>query len=199
MLSAFDIDDFDFIVNLIIVYKVFDVTLDATILLQSKKNDIADGLKVISSLIKLVKQYRRKVDTKHAEWYGEALSKKFDIAVKKLRTKKRQIHRAIQPATIASEYYKKSLTILLLDQLLNDLESRFSENSLTSYYGLYLLPSKIVSMEHEKKNGKSWKPLTELVKPFYEFYKEDMPLPEHFFQEIETWRDIVLNHDTPPF
>ena len=53
-------------------------------------------------------------------------------------------------------------------------------------------------MEHEKKNGKSWKPLTELVKPFYEFYKEDMPLPEHFFQEIETWRDIVLNHDTPP-
>ena len=53
-------------------------------------------------------------------------------------------------------------------------------------------------MEHEKKNGKSWKPLTELVKPFYEFYKEDMPLTEHFFQEIETWRDIVLNHDTPP-
>ena len=52
-------------------------------------------------------------------------------------------------------------------------------------------------MEHEK-NRKSWKPLTELVKPFYEFYKEDMPLPEHFFREIETWRDIVLNHDTPP-
>ena len=25
-----------------------------------------------------------------------------------------------------------------------------------------------------------------------------MPLPEHFFREIETWRDIVLNHDTPP-
>ena len=116
---------------------------------------------------------------------------------KKLRTNKRQIHRANQPATAASEYYKRSLTIPLLDQLLNDLESRFSENSLTSYYGLYLLPSKIVSMEHEK-NRKSWKPLTELVKPFYEFYKEDMPLPEHFFREIETWRDIVLNHDTPP-
>ena len=190
-----DVDDFDFIVNLIMVYKVFDVTLDATILLQSKKNDIADGLEVISSLINLVNQYRREVDTKHAEWYGEALSlaKKFDIAEKKLRTNKRQIHRENQPATTASEYYKRCLTIPLLDQLLNDLESRFSENSLTSYYGLYLLPSKIVSMEHEKKNGKSWKPLTELVKPFYEFYKE-----EHFFQEIETWRDIVLNHDTPP-
>ena len=56
-----------------------------------------------------------------------------------------------QPATTASEYYKRSLTIPLLDQLLNDLESRFSENSLTSYYGLYLLPSKIVSMEHVKR------------------------------------------------
>ena len=32
-----DVDDFDFIVYLIMVYKVFDVTLDATILqLQSK-------------------------------------------------------------------------------------------------------------------------------------------------------------------
>ena len=52
-----DVDDFDFIVNLIMVYRVFDITLDATILLQSKKNDIADGLEVISSLINLVNQF----------------------------------------------------------------------------------------------------------------------------------------------
>ena len=66
-----DVDNFDFIVNLIIVYKVFDVTLDATILLQSKKNDIADGLEVISSLINLVKQYRRsRYQTCRMVWRG---------------------------------------------------------------------------------------------------------------------------------
>ena len=64
-----DVDDF--IVNLIIVYKVFGVTLDATILLQSKKNDIADGLEVISSLINLVKQYRRsRYQTCRMVWRG---------------------------------------------------------------------------------------------------------------------------------
>ena len=32
-----DVDDFDFIINLIVVYRIFDITLDATILLQSRK------------------------------------------------------------------------------------------------------------------------------------------------------------------
>ena len=67
-----------------------------------------------------------------------------------------------------------------------------------SYHGLYLLPSKIVSIEKDRKNGRPVKSLSELVSPFFEFYKGDLPFPEHFFQELETRKDIVLNHDTSP-
>ena len=57
-----DVDDFDFIINLVVVYRIFHMTLAATILLQSRKNDIADGLEIISSLINVVTEYRRNVD-----------------------------------------------------------------------------------------------------------------------------------------
>ena len=82
---------------------------------------------------------------------------------------------------------------------MNDLRARFSDNSLISYYGLYLLPSKIVSMEKDRRSGKPVKSLADLVTPFYQqFYKSDLPFPDQFFQELDTWKDIVLNHDTPP-
>ena len=81
-----DIDDFDFIINLVVVHKIFDITLDATVLLQSRENDIADGLEIISSLLNLVSEYRKEVDKKHEEWYNKALllAKKHDIAEKKI-------------------------------------------------------------------------------------------------------------------
>jgi len=188
------IDDFDFIVNLVMVYRVFDVTLDATILLQSKKNDIADGIKLIHSLLHLVNEFRRNIDEKHEAWYGEALkiAKDLNIPEKKLRTNKRQVHRENHPSSNVSEYYKLSLTIPLLDHVVGQLTSRFSEQSLVSYYGLYLLPSKIVSMNTEKNSGASVKPLSELVTPFYQFYKDDLPFSDHFFQELKIWQDVCL-------
>lgn len=54
-----------------------------------------------------------------------------------------------------------------------------------------------MSIEHDKKSGKSWKSLADLLKLFFEFYK-DMPLPNHFFKEVETWKNIILNHNTSP-
>ena len=67
------IDDFDFIINLVVVFKIFDINLDATDLLQSKENDIADGLEIISSLFNLNSDYRKEVDKKHEEWYNKAM------------------------------------------------------------------------------------------------------------------------------
>jgi len=46
--------DFEFIVNLVITRSVFDMSFSVTQLLQSKGNDIADGIHMIESLIFLV-------------------------------------------------------------------------------------------------------------------------------------------------
>ena len=67
------LNSFDFLINLVFTFKIFDFTLLVTELLQSKKNDIADGIHMIESLISLFFSIRKKSDTYHAMWYEEAV------------------------------------------------------------------------------------------------------------------------------
>ena len=87
------IDDFPFIVNLILTYRVLELSLLVTKLLQSKTNDIVDGIPMITSLISRVASIRKNVDVYHSRWYNEGLSiaKFLNIQESKPRTNKRQI------------------------------------------------------------------------------------------------------------
>ena len=186
------IDSFDFLINLVVTFKIFDFTLLVTELLQSKKNDIADGIHMIESLISLFFSIRKKSDTYHAMWYEEAvgLANKFKIAVKTPRITKRQILRDNHPSNSTSEYYRHSLTIPLLDHVYGDLTTRFSQDSLVSYTGLYLIPSKIVSLN----NQSSEKSLKDLLFPFLQFYEDDFPSVNLIGPEIELWERYWLTN-----
>ena len=46
--------DYEFVVNLVVTRSVFDLSLSVTQLLQSKSNDIADGINMIESLLNLI-------------------------------------------------------------------------------------------------------------------------------------------------
>ena len=178
------IDDFDFVVNLIITYHVLQLSLLVTELLQSKKNDIADGTHMIQSLIKRVSMIRHQVDRYHSSWYDKCISvtKRLNIPEKKPRTNKRQIFRDNHPSTSVCDFYKVSLTIQLLDTLQQHLESRFSDNALVAYTGLYLIPSKLNTSRTDKKS------LYELTKSFFEFYKSDLPFYERVEAELGLWQ-----------
>jgi len=186
------VDSFDFLINLIVTFKIFDFTLLVTELLQSKKNDIADGIHMIQSLISLFKSIRTNCDTYHAIWFEEAesLANKFQIAIKTPRITKRQTQRDNHPSNSTSEYYRHSLTIPLLDHVSGDLSTRFSDNSLVSYAGLYLIPSKIVSLN----NQSSQESLTEHLLPFFRFYEEDFPSVHLIEPEILLWERYWLTN-----
>ena len=113
------IDDFDFIANLVITYKVLELSLLVTELLQSKKNDIADGTGMITSLINRVKAKRQNVNEFHDNCFNKILSMAYrlNIPISKPRTNKRQVYRDNHPAASVSDYYRVSLTIPLLDTL----------------------------------------------------------------------------------
>ena len=104
------IDDFDFICNLIITYKVLELSLLVTQLLQSKKNDIADGEHLILSLINRVHHIRKSVDIFHNQCFEKAveIANRLNINVSKPRTNKRQIYRDNHPSNCVSDYYKVS-------------------------------------------------------------------------------------------
>jgi len=92
------------------------------------------------------------------------------------------IFRANHPSNSISDFYKISLTTPLLNYLSIDLSTRFSNNSLLSYTGLYLIPSKVVLINADASSES----LKELVLPFLKFY-EDFPSFRLIDKELELW------------
>ena len=186
------IDDFDFIANVVIIHEVLQLSLLVTQLLQSKKNDIADGTHMITSLIYNVRAIRSKVDDFHKKCFLKAkvIADRLNIPLSKPRTNKRQIYRDNHPSNGVSDYYKVSLTIPLLDTLEQELTTRFYDNSLACYSGMYLIPSKIVDMQ---KHPLQKKPLKELCRPLIAFYRQDLPFPHRIEVELDLWERFWIS------
>ena len=189
--------DFEFIANLVITRLIFDMSLEVTELLQSRGNDIADGVNQIRTLIDKVKHHRDKryVGDFHDECYSKVLSLANKLGIDEYvpRVCKRQRNRDNPPHVSASDYYKKVVTIPVLDHLHSELTTRFSEDSYIAYKGLYLIPSKIISL---KSKGETWK---DKFYPFLKFYEDDLPSPLTVDSELALWEDFwVMNTKTCP-
>ena len=111
------ISTFDFIVVFLITRHVLDVTLPVTQLLQGNSLDIMDGSHLITSLKDNMILMRDSVDTYHDAWYQEAvvLAGELNIEESKPSTVGRQTARGNHPFTSVSEYYKRTITIPLID------------------------------------------------------------------------------------
>ena len=124
---------------------------------------------MIETILTCVAETRCNLETFHDGCYEIILklSKECDIYENVPRNAKRQIHRAKHPFTSPSEYFRKSATILLLDILLTELHSRFTENTLVTYKGLYVIAAKI---NFFVSKGQSWK---EKFLPCLKLYEDD--------------------------
>ena len=173
------------------------MTLPLTQLLQSKSNDIMDGLHFIDSLKSLAISCRNSVDFYHDSWYKEALvlAEKVNVLEAKPRTVSCQVHRGNTPSESTSDYFKKVITIPLLDHLNSELKNRFHATTVISYEGLAIIPSKMISLIN-KKGRLSWRKKFEA---FIKFYIEDFPNPIAFNQELNLWERHweLCKHTTP--
>ena len=52
---------------------------------------------------------------------------------------------AYQPASNPSEYFRRTITVLILDHLLSELDKQFSSHQNSAFVGLYLVPSVLVT------------------------------------------------------
>ena len=184
---------FDF-VALVITRCVFDLTLPVTQLLQSKTNDIADGLHLIESLKNLSTSIRNSIDTYHTKWYAKALTLTYKVNVdeRKPRTCGRQMNRDNVPAESVSDYFKKVLTIPLADHLHSELKNRFDTTSTNAYYGLYIIPAKMIwSLSHPGKLN--WKDNFSL---FSSSYLEDLTNHLALDGEFELWEKYWKTKNT---
>ena len=133
-----------------------DITLPVTQLLQSKSIDVCDGLHLIESLKALVITRRQEVDEFHRKWYNKALTltEKINITETMPRVIGTQIHRRNIPAESVSDYYKRTITIPLLDHFMCELDYRFDSSKTEAIFnGFVIVPAKLIAIVCQQDKG----------------------------------------------
>lgn len=137
---------FPFIVALVLTQRVLAYTKGLSVQLQGRYCDVVRAHQEIGTVKTAVSKARSEIDTFHSRVYEQALmiSQSIDVDESAPRVARRQQHRSNVPASNTSDYYKRTLTIPLLDHLISELNSRFdtscSQNLLEF---MQLLPSEI--------------------------------------------------------
>ncbi|XP_057299418.1 52 kDa repressor of the inhibitor of the protein kinase-like [Hydractinia symbiolongicarpus] len=177
------ISRFDFLISLVCTTKVLLVTLPVTRNLQSKSIDILKGINLISALKKEVIDTRNSVDAFHNNVFSEAvaIANELDVTIKAPRICKTQIHRSNTPFDSVSDYFKRSVTIPLLDFLNTSISKRFQPETVAAYKGLALIPSHLFFL---KSQGKDWK---NEVQDFVTFYTSDFLSVNALQSELSLW------------
>ena len=122
--------------------------------LQFLSLDAAKAREKVSLLYLTIEDLRTDIDATHDSFYQMALdlAKQSNINPGKKRTVKRQMHRVNVPANTTSDYYKQAVTIPFLDQLLGQVQSRFSEGNLDILNMTYGMPNVVVSDPNWKEH-----------------------------------------------
>ena len=162
------------------------MTLPVTQLLQSKSIDRCDGLHLIESLKALVITRRQDVDEFHSKWYKKALtlSEKINITETMPRVVGTQVHRSNTPAESVSDYYKRTITIPLLDHLMCELDYRFDSSKTEAIFnGFVIVSAKLIAIVQQPEKG-HWE---EKFSLFSNFIRDDLPNALSLDSELDRW------------
>ena len=95
----------------------------------------------------------------------------------------RQSHRSNPPAENASEYYKRSLTIPMLDHLILELDDRFNaESTLIVREFMTILPAEISTA--------TMTPNTQSISNLLDLYASDLPSLYNLDTEFDLWKNM---------
>ncbi|XP_065664449.1 52 kDa repressor of the inhibitor of the protein kinase-like [Hydra vulgaris] len=180
------IGTFQFVFTLVVTTRVFDFTLRVTRLLKSKTIDILDSLHLITALKNTFISIRNDIDSFHNNFYEAAylLSSKAEIFVLKPRTCSIQKNRFNVPYESVSEYFKRAVTVPLIDHVSTSISTRFKSETVATYKGLSIIPFNIISFLKRLKTQLCWRKQFET---FCDFYIDDFPNISALNGELVLW------------
>lgn len=151
----------DFISALVITNACLKHLYALTHSLQAEAKDIVEAVAEIQTVCAVLKDVRDKIDSNHTQWFRsvEQMCQVVNSQPQLPRISGRQHHRSNHPASSPSEYYRRTISIPLLDHLISEIDTRFSKHQQTAIQGLDLVPSVLVTYTTEDICGK----LTELL------------------------------------
>ena len=114
-----------------------------TQILQGKNNDIIKGLDLINTLLNIFELVRNDIDNRHNKWYQEALAlaTAAHLSESKPRTCFKMSAKENHPSDTTSEFYKRSFTIAVVDEVYGQLKRRFTGDNSIVFEGLYIIPN----------------------------------------------------------
>ena len=171
----------EFLSALVIASGSLNYSLALTRSLQAEAKDIVQAVAEIDHLKTVLRDVREKVDVYHGKWFSkvEEMCECVGIQPSLPRRCGRQRHRSNVPAQTPTEYYRRTITVPMLDQLLSEMVTRFSKHQQTALKGLYLIPSVL--------STKPMEDITPSLCQLEEMYGDDLPHRCSLQSEVHTW------------
>ena len=122
---------FPFIVALVVTKDILAYTKPLRLKLQGRYIDIVRVYGQIKIIETALKDARREIENCHSLMHAKAVqvATKVHVSESLPRTAGRQLQRNNVIASTTSEYYKRTLTIPMLDHLISEMEERFQYGS----------------------------------------------------------------------
>jgi len=180
--------NFPFIVALVIVGYILDLTRPLTQKLQAVQMDLMGAKSEIDDLKSALAAMQNDIDNQHHDLYTRAVAKAEEIDIEPCmpRINQRQIYRANAPAATPEDYYRVNLTTVFLGHVVQQINTRFHPEQVNSYCkGLYIIPGKVLD------NPVTWKAE---VKDFCQEYQRDIPNILGLDAELFMWENKWENH-----
>ena len=138
---------FQTIVVFMTTKSVLDDVRPLTVKLQRRDQDVAKAYKLIDEM----KDTWKNIDMKFKSWYEEALKLAASVGVTETvpRRTSYQRYRNNTPSQLPIDYYRRAVAIPLLDNLITQLQQRYTGQERHAHGLLCLIPSIMLGSEKE--------------------------------------------------
>ena len=180
----------EFISALVITAACLNYLRPLTCNLQSEAKDIVDAVKEINSLICTLQNIREHIDSHHSTWFREIEKMCTKVGTEACIPRRcgRQIHRSNFPSETPSEYFRCCISVPLLDHLISEMSSRFSQHQQTALLGMAIVPTVVVTLSADEYCSK--------LRPLADMYHDDLPSPDCLESEFHCWHIKWHQHQT---
>ena len=172
----------EFISALVVTNKCLGYLRALTSSLQAEAKDVVQAVGDIDVVLTSLREGRNTIDQQHDAWFQEIelMCRSVDVVPSIPRRCGRQLHRNNIPADDPRTYYRRCISVPLVDHLLAELETRFSPHHRVALLGLCLIPSALVTLPDPDVKIH----LAKLV----DLYEEDLAFPESVSHQMVSWK-----------
>eukprot|EP00117_Sycon_ciliatum_P011780 scpid47775/ scgid13111/ 52 kDa repressor of the inhibitor of the protein kinase; 58 kDa interferon-induced protein kinase-interacting protein; Death-associated protein 4; THAP domain-containing protein 0 len=173
----------EFMSALVITNKCLGYVRGITSSLQSEARDIVHAMADVHTVQETLEKVRADVDKHHGDWFKvvESTCAKMNVNPSVPRSCGRQTHRDNVPADTPSEYYKRSISIPLLDHMVGEMKSRFTSHHRTALQAFCecVVPSILLSSSIAEANT--------AINKLVGTYSVDFPSAASVESELHCW------------